>query len=253
MSEPARKQPYILRRPGGEVDQNRLFNAPGIVLLIAGVTIAAFFLTALSPVRAARIIESIAGLSPTRFLAGPEGNGGVLSMLSPLISHMFIHASLAHLAINTLFFLAFGAPMARRMGASNALQSAHGFYAASMFLSFYLLSGVAGALTYVALHTNEYSLLVGASGGVSGLLGGLVRFAFNRSTLLGPERAQISPLSSPSVITWSAVVIAMNLAAGLFGGPLTGGANVAWEAHIGGYIFGLLAYPMFEGLARVGR
>ena len=124
------------------------------------------------------------------------------------------------------------------------------FSAASLFLTFYLLSGIAGALTFVAGHTDEITLLVGASGGVSGLLGGVVRFAFNRSTLFGPENATMSPLTAPSVIAWSTVIIVMNVGVGIFGGGLAGGANIAWEAHIGGYLFGLLTYPFFERIAR---
>lgn len=253
MTEPSDKPPFILRRPGGEIDRNRVFNAPGVVVMIAAATVVVFFLLALSPQRAVRIIEATAAVSPARFMAGPEANGGVLNMVSPLIAHMFVHAGLAHLAINMMFLLAFGSPTARRMGAENALKSFAAFSAASYFLTFYLLSGIAGALVYVGLHANENSLLIGASGGVSGLLGGLVRFAFNRSTLFGPERARISPLSSPSVLIWSAAIVGMNLAAALFSEPLTGGANIAWEAHLGGYFFGLLTYPFFERLARAGR
>lgn len=180
---------------------------------------------------------------------GPSANNGYLAMISPLIAHMFLHAGLAHLLFNLLWLLAFGSPVARRLGAENALGSSAAFASASLFLTFYLLCGAFGALTYVFLHADEYTLLVGASGGVSGLLGAIVRFAFNKSTLFGPEHANLSPLTSPVVIMWSSVIILMNVAVGAFGGALAGGANIAWEAHIGGYFFGLLAYPLFEKLA----
>ena len=252
MSE-APRQPYVLRRPGGEVDPDRLFNVPGVVLAIAAVTAVLFLLMIIAPERAARIAEFSAAVSPPRLLAGPERNGGLLRMLSPLIGHMFVHASVPHLLFNSLWLLAFGAPVARRMGAENALKSFGAFYGASLFLTFYLLCGVAGALTYVVLHANEYTFLVGASGGVSGLLGALVRFAFNRTSLLGPEHARFSPLFSRPVLLWSAIVIFMNLAVVVFSGPLAGGMNIAWEAHLGGYFFGLLTYPYFEFLARGGR
>lgn len=103
---------------------------------------------------------------------------------------------------------------------------------------------------FTAFHMSEFTLLVGASGGVSGLLGAVVRFAFNRTTLFGPEQASISPLSSSSVLLWSGIVVVMNLVLGVFGAVLTGGASIAWEAHLGGYLFGLLTYPFFERLAR---
>ena len=253
MGDAPNRPSYVLRRPGGDVDKSRLFNVPGVVLGLAGVTVFFFLFIAFWPERAIRLIEYGAGVSPRRLLMGPERNGGWLGMMSPLIAHMFVHASLAHLLFNMLWLLAFGAPVARRMKAEGALQSLSAFGAAGLFLTFYFLCGAFGALTFVAFHMNDFTMLVGASGGVSGLLGGLVRFAFNRSTLFGPEHAAVSALTSPSVLAWSGVVVAMNIAVGLFGGALAGGAAIAWEAHVGGYLFGLLTFPFFDRLARALR
>ena len=249
MANSTNDRPYVLRQSGGEADPNRLFNVPGVLLALVALNVLFFMAIVLVPGRAIQIVEFSAAVSPGRLLAGPGPNGGWLGLLSPLIAHMFVHASVAHLLFNMFMLLAFGAPITRRMGTENALQSSRAFAAASIFLTFYLLCGVAGALMYVAMHTNEFTLLVGASGGVSGLLGGLVRFAFNRSTLFGPENARISPLTAPSVISWTVIVILLNLGTAIFGGALAGGAQIAWEAHIGGYIFGLLTYPLFERLA----
>ena len=151
MTEPPTHPSYKLRRPGGEIDTKRVFNAPGIVVGIAIVTILLFVAMVLSPERAVRIIEVSAGVSPRRFLQGIEANGGLLNMVSPLIAHMFVHAGLFHLGLNMLWLLAFGAPVARRMGADRALQSSAAFASASMFLTLYLLSGIFGALTYIVL------------------------------------------------------------------------------------------------------
>ncbi|MEM8772347.1 MAG: rhomboid family intramembrane serine protease [Pseudomonadota bacterium] len=245
------QQPFRLRRPGGEADASRVFNAPGIVMLIAGLTLAAFILMVVFPSRTAGVIELAAAVIPGRFTAGPGANNGVLSMISPLIAHMFVHASIVHLLFNLLWLLAFGTPLARRMGAAGALQSSAAFAASSMFLTFYLLSGVAGALFFILLHPKEFTLLVGASGGVSGLLGGLVRFAFNRSTIFGPDAAKFSPLLSQPVLLWTGFMLALNnpIAAQLMK-PMAGGADIAWEAHLGGFFFGLLLYPFFERAAR---
>ncbi|MEM8936959.1 MAG: rhomboid family intramembrane serine protease [Pseudomonadota bacterium] len=249
MSQPAQGKPYTLRRPNRGTDPSRVFNVPGVVFAIAALCVAFFAFMWLAPSVAARVIEGGAAISPRRFLSGPEGNGGVLAMLSPLIAHMFVHASLMHLLFNVLWLFAFGAPIARRMGAVDALQSSSAMAAAGMFLTFYFLCGAAAALTYIYMHANDNVLMVGASGGVSGLMGGVVRFAFNRSSLFGPEYARVSGLLSPSVIAWSAVIIVTNVVFGVFGGAFMGGAEIAWEAHIGGYIFGLLTYPFFERAA----
>ena len=250
MSQSSSSKPYIVKRPGGDIDPKRIFNVPGVVLAVAGATVLFFLLLAFAPNRVGNIIGVAGAVSPARFMLGPEANGGLLAMLSPLIAHMFLHAGLTHLAVNSLSMLAFGAPVARRMGAEGALQSSAAFASASLYLTFYLLCGVAGALFFIALHADEYLFLVGASGGVSGLFGALVRFAFNRSTLFGPENASISSLFSPAVMTWSIMFIVVNIIFGAFGGVVSQGVDIAWEAHIGGFFFGLLTYPYFE---RAGR
>lgn len=248
-AEDGKPPSYILRRPGGEIDRRRIFNVPGAVIGLILFTVAAYFALGFAPRDIGEAIALIAAVSPARFLAGAAVNGGVLSWFSPLVSHIFVHANLTHLVLNCLWLLAFGAPVARRMKTTNSLQSLSAFSRAGIFLSFYVLCGMFGALTYIAMHANDFVYLVGASGAVSGLLGALVRFAFNRSTLFGPDNAAFSPLTSRSVIVWSAVVVFMNIAMGVFGGALAGGATIAWEAHVGGYLFGLLTYPFFERLA----
>ena len=238
---------YQVHRPQKE-NTNRIFNVPGVILLIVGLCVAIYVLTALSPERTARILEWGAGLSPRRFLAGPSVNGGLLAQVSPLISHMFLHAGLMHLGVNMFSLMAFGAPVARRMGAEGAMQNFSAFASASMFATFYFLCGIAGALAFIFLHADEITLLVGASGGISGMFGALVRFAFNRTTLRGPQYAKISPLLDRSVLTWTMFFVVGNVLFGLMGSGF--GGEVAWEAHIGGFLFGLVTYPFFERVAR---
>ena len=251
LSEKAENSSFRIHRPKGAGDPSKIINAPGVVVMIALANLAIFFLMLFAPRSVAVALSGLAGLSPIRFLAGPEANGGVLGMLSPLATHMFLHAGVLHLAMNMVFLLAFGAPVARRMGAENAMQSFSAFASAGMFIIFYMLAGLSGALVFVAMHANEATILIGASGGVTGLLGGLVRFAFNRSTIFGPEHSTLSPLLSSPVLTWTLFIVAMNspFVIALLGG-LTGDANVAWEAHLGGYFFGLLTYPVFERISR---
>jgi len=250
----AGKKPYELRRPGGgPQDARRIFNVPGVVLWIAIITIIAFFALGVVPARLARMIEFAGAVSPYRFIHGLEG-AGVLSMVSPLFTHMLLHANLPHLAFNMLWLFAFGAPVARRMGAEGAFQSVSRFSGASMFIIFYALCGAAGALIFIAFHSSEVTYLIGASGGVYGLFGAVARFAFNRASLFGPEQGPIGPLLSKPVLVWSAVAIVPNIAIGAFGFEfLTGGANIAWEAHIGGFLFGLVMYPVFEQMTRLTR
>lgn len=238
---------------GAGASDNRIFNAPGVVMLIAAINILVFILMVFGPKRAAALVEIYGAVVPARMVE-MVADGHAVEAVWRLIAHQFMHASIAHIAFNMLWLLAFGAPVARRMGADNTLHSGPTIYGAALFFGFYLLCGAAGAMVFIAGHTNEYTIMVGASGAVSGLLGALCRFAFNRTSLFGADAMQISPLFSRPVMVWSLFMIAFNnpVSAALLGAA-AGGVSIAWEAHLGGFFFGLLTYPLFESLARSFR
>lgn len=213
-----------------------IFTAPAVVSRLALVIVASHVIFIVLPAAAQDWLAWRGAVSPQRFLSG---QGGPLSMAAPLVSHMFLHGGWLHLMFNSIWLMAFGAPVARRMGAEHG---AGAVGASLLFVVFFALSGVFGALTYIALHPNDTTLLIGASGGVSGLLGGLVRFAFRR---FPATPGDFSGLFDRPVIAWTVTVVSLNVAMAFVGAGLTGGADIAWEAHIGGYFFGLLTFPLF--------
>lgn len=213
---------------------SKLFNVPPVVAATAAV-LAAFYVASIA---APRLVLWLAGgapgFSPVRFFAGPAASGGVVNWLSPLFTHMLMHANIAHLLFNTLWLIVFGAPLARRLRST------------ARFLGFFALCGAAGAIAYAMANANDLAILVGASGGVTGLLGGLVRFAFQNPARGAAARHRV-PLSDSSVIAWSSAVLVINASVAFIGpGFGAGEADVAWQAHIGGYLFGLLAFPLFD-------
>jgi membrane associated rhomboid family serine protease len=163
---------------------------------------------------------------------------------SGLVTHLFIHASWAHVLMNSVFILAFGVPVARflRLTALGGL----------MFWLFFLACGlVAGggfavlamALTKVGLASTEWAL-VGASGAASGLMGAAAR--------LIEGRGRPGPLGGRTVVGMSLAWILVNVVLGVTGlTPGTAGAPVAWEAHIIGFFAGLLLISPFARLAGV--
>lgn len=240
--------PYARRYDPRDNSSAPILNVPFVVIHLVLVLAGVFTVLAFAPERLAGRVEFAAAVLPARFLAGPAVNGGVLGMLAPLAGHMFIHANLPHLAFNSFWLLAFGAPVARRFGAAEGRKSLRTFLGASIFVMFFVLCGMAGSLIYIAAHPHETTLLVGASGGIFGLLGGVVRFAFYRPSPLMEGATPIAPLTHPTVIAWTLFVILSNLMIGLFGGGFLGAgdAQIAWESHIGGYLFGLLTFGVFE-------
>jgi membrane associated rhomboid family serine protease len=144
-----------------------------------------------------------------------------------LFGHILLHGGWLHLFLNTTALLAFGAPVARFYGSS--------LTGALRFLLFFTLCGVAGGLAFWALHPMGGTPLVGASGAISGLMGGAGRLSERQGRLSGPfSRAAIG-----FVTPWIVLNLLLALAGTAFALP------IAWEAHLGGLLAGLLLVGLF--------
>ena len=153
---------------------------------------------------------------------------------SGLLTAMFVHAGWTHAGLNALAALAFGAPLARMTGT--------GARAVVVLLLFYAICGVLASLTYAAVA--PAGLLVGASGAIAGLMGAASRVA------PADPQGPLAPLTSRPVVAMGLGWLAVNLLIGLTGvglGPAIG--PVAWQAHLGGYVAGLLLAPLARRLA----
>jgi membrane associated rhomboid family serine protease len=142
-----------------------------------------------------------------------------------LFSSLILHGNWAHALMNAAFALAFGVPVARLMG--NRLHHA------IAFILFYIVCGVAANVIYVGLHPGSTTPLIGASGAVSGLMGGAARL-INTKGVLGP-------VLSRTVFFFGAALVVINLTVGILGSaPGSAGMPIAWEAHLAGFFTGLL-------------
>ena len=108
--------------------------------------------------------------------------------------------------------------------------------------------------------------MVGASAAISGMMGAATRFAFQpggsldmwRRDRIPTHRIPAAPLlvalRNPRVIAFLAVWFALNLLFGLGSLPIVGAdQNVAWEAHVGGFLAGLLLFSVFDPVAPRGN
>jgi membrane associated rhomboid family serine protease len=164
------------------------------------------------------------------------------------VTYAFLHGDATHLAMNSIWFLPFGSAVARRFGTLRTL----GFFAAT---------AAGGALMHLATRWGDpRAVMIGASGAVSGFMAGAIRFAFQHGgplTMFRTDDAMAyhvpaAPLSSalrdPRVVVFIAAWFGLNLVAGLagIGAPGEVGQNIAWEAHIGGFLSGLLLFRFFD-------
>jgi membrane associated rhomboid family serine protease len=206
------------------LDQERepLFNAPWPALTVAVAILASYALQ--GRVLPLSVYEGFA------FQPADPATGRWWTMLTVNL----VHAGWGHAAMNAAGALAFGAGVARWFGV--------GLRGGLVFFAFYLVCGVFSTLGYGLLHRHDPTLLIGASGAVSGLFGGAAR--------LIAGRGRPGPILSQAVLGVSLAWVVANLLLGLLGlWPGVGGAAVAWEAHLIGYGAGLLSFAPFARLA----
>jgi uncharacterized protein len=152
------------------------------------------------------------GLSPSTFLEQPW----------TIVTSMFTHGGLWHILVNMLMLYFYGSFLSQLIGNKS-------------FLIIYFLGGLLGNIFYLLLSFNPYSIVIGASGAVFALGGALA--------ILTPKvKVYIFPIPVPMDL-WIAVIGGFLI--------LTLVPGIAWQAHLGGLVFGLLAGYYFRKRRRI--
>ena len=250
-----------------------IFNIPGVVLLL---------LAAMTLVHAARMalapeidLQQVAlyGFTPARFgflfdqravldhltevtraseIEGEIGQffltyGSPRNLWITPLSYAFLHGNWTHLALNGVWLAAFGSPVARRFGTAG-------------FLLLGALGAIGGAFFYLCFHLTELAPMVGASAAISAYTGAAARFVFQPGVFFrdsqdaygqNPEAPPMASLpqmlANRQALAFVGFWFAINFLSGA-GGQSMGLSNapVAWEAHIGGFLIGILLAPLFD-------
>jgi membrane associated rhomboid family serine protease len=147
-----------------------------------------------------------------------------------ILSSMFMHGSLLHIAGNMLFLWIFGNNIEDSMGRVK-------------FVLFYLLGGIVADLAQVAATPNAAVPTLGASGAIAAVLGGYaLLYPRARVITLVFIIFFVTLIELPALLVLGAWFLLQVLDAS--SQPLTGGGVAVW-AHIGGFVFGLLAIKLF--------
>lgn len=145
----------------------------------------------------------------------------------PFISHMFLHVNIIHVAGNMLFLWIFGNNVEDVLGGIR-------------FYAFYVLCGIAAAVTFFLFHHTECTPIVGASGAVSGVLGGYV-------VLFPSARIRVWFIFFVLRLrAWFFILLWFLLQLSNLYGEQSGVSNVAWSAHVGGFIAGFVFIMFFK-------
>jgi membrane associated rhomboid family serine protease len=185
---------------------------------------------------------------PARLTSALEGGGELVRLahdpagapaLETIVTSMFLHAGVLHLAGNMLYLFIFGAAVEEAMGHLR-------------FLLFYLLCGIAAALAMAAFTPQSTVPVIGASGAIAGVLGAyFVLYPRARISTILPIFILMYVVEIPAIV-YLLIWFVAQLYAGLSQNPEVAG-GVAWWAHVGGFMVGMVLGPMLVTRATSSR
>jgi membrane associated rhomboid family serine protease len=253
--------------------RERVFNIPGVVVAVCAMLIAiqalasvispeaysrilirfAFvpgrFTFAFDPARVSAAFNAIARTDELRAQIAAAFLGDGSPQWWTVLTYAFLHGGWAHVGVNCLWLVAFGGAVAKRLSGAR-------------FLLLLAVSAIAGAAAHYVTHVADLEPVVGASAAVSGAMGAAARFVFQPG---GPLGGQIGgrgdrddELRRPALSLWRTLRDRRSLpfillwfgSNFLFGAggvmPGMGSETVAWQAHIGGFLAGLLLFGWFD-------
>lgn len=212
-------------------DENPTRHFPLVTIALIGANIFVFFWEFSYPGRIDSLFFNY-GLVPYDLVQSP------IETYPNIFSAMFLHAGLMHLAGNMLFLWIFGNNIEDVLGKIR-------------FITFYLICGLIAALCHVYMDTGSEIPMVGASGAISGVLGAyLVLFPKAKVKTLVFLGILITIVRIPAaylLVFWLGLQIFSNMAASNVGG------GVAWMAHIGGFVAGMILILPFKASLRPPR
>src|SRR6478735_3229568 len=180
------------------------------------------------------------------FLKSGEFPGGLGAQIWTFVTYAFLHGDWMHLGVNCIWLLPFGAAVARRFGTMR-------------FLLLFVVTAAGGALAHLITHPGQINPMIGASGAVSGMMAAAMRFAFQKGGPLEswrrrdprsytvPAEPLMEALRNPRVLIFIVVWFVLNLIFGIGSKIVPGSeADIAWQAHVGGFLTGLLLIPLLD-------
>src|SRR5437867_8155041 len=175
------------------------------------------------------------GVVPTTVLAWPQSHIPFTAVALPFFTSMFLHGGWLHLIGNMWYLWIFGDNVEDRLGHFN-------------FLIFYLLCGLGAGIVHTILNAGSTIPSLGASGAIAGVLGAyLVSYPFARVLTLVPIFFFIQIIEIPALIVLGFWFVMQFLygAASLTSPTAATAGGVAWWAHVGGFVIGILLLGVF--------
>jgi membrane associated rhomboid family serine protease len=211
---------------GDDISGHRRFAVVTLVLIVVNVLV--FLWQQAQGSGFERVVQAF-GTVPFEITHGEDiGPPGPQPIYLTLLTSMFMHANWMHLGGNMLFLWVFGDNLEDRMGPAR-------------FILFYLLCGLAASAAQIVLNPDGRIPGIGASGAIAGVMGGyLLLYPHARIRTIG----RFGIIFVPAWMMLGFWILTQILAgAAQWGGKEMGG--VAYAAHLGGFIAGLLLVHLF--------
>jgi membrane associated rhomboid family serine protease len=174
------------------------------------------------------------GVVPAAVMNWPESNLPLIAVVAPFFTSMFLHGGFLHLIGNMWYLWIFGDNIEDRLG--------HFTY-----FVFYLLCGLGAGVVHTFLNYNVTIPSIGASGAIAGVLGAyFLSYPFARVLTLVPIFIFIQVIEIPALIVlgfWFVLQFLSGTSQMASATANTGG--VAWWAHVGGFVVGMLLVNLF--------
>jgi len=231
-------------QPAEERRREPIFNIPG--MLIAFIVLMAVIHVIRTYMLTEQQDENLLFLMaflPERYLHPLSGQG--LGWLIGPVCYSLLHGGWLHLIFNCVWLIAFATPLVVRIGSLR-------------FLILWITSAAASAFFQAFVTGFQESVLIGASGVVSATVGAACRFSLQFSGTPAMRYAHFAPrLGIFEALTHRPIVMfilawALSNALVVFGAGMPSGAdyNIAWQAHVGGFLFGYLTFGLFDRTPR---
>jgi membrane associated rhomboid family serine protease len=236
-----------------ETPREPILTLPGALTAYIALLAVIHVVRMLLPIDTDDLVIEMFGFIPKRYdstLLDVTFPGGTGAKIWTFVTYSLLHANLTHIGFNVLWLLPFGSALARRFG---------GF----RFFLFMAVTAAAGALAHLLTHEHAVAPMIGASASVSGAMAAAIRFAFVKGSFLSfsrgdadaaarvPALSLMHALRDGRVLGFLAIWFGVNIIFGI-GSIAIGadGASVAWQAHIGGFLAGLMLFSLFDPVPR---
>lgn len=211
--------------PLKDINPTRTTPVVNIALIVANVLVFFYmvYTTTLAP-GSENVFMMAHGTVPLRVSQLVQGRGTTEAALLPLVTSIFLHSGLMHLAGNMLFLWVFG-------------DNIEDYFGHLGFLVFYLLCGVGSGLIHVLFNLDSRIPAIGASGAISGVMGAYA-VLYPRHRILTFFFIFLIPVPAILILGYWFVIQFLEGVNGI--GMRAQGGGVAIWAHIGGFVIGVL-------------